>query len=119
MKTGSHILIVDDNADFRKLLKDVLETSGFTVSDASDGEEAIPFIEKGGIDLAICDLEMPRMNGLDFARWVKDHHPHIPVIMVTAYAQFHAPSEILASGIDIFLQKPIQIATLLDEIEKL
>jgi CheY-like chemotaxis protein len=119
MKTGSTILVVDDNADFRELLKDMLVSRGFNIKQAADGEEALELLEKESADMSIVDLDMPRMNGLEFSQKVKEKMPTFPIVMVTAYASFYSPAEILASGVDAFLQKPINIDKLIKVIEQL
>jgi two-component system response regulator YesN len=69
--------------------------------------------------MAIVDLDMPRMNGLDFTRAVKKERPNFPVMMITAYAQFYSPGEILGAGVDAFLQKPVDFGRLQKAIEGL
>lgn len=119
MKPGARILVVDDNADFRKILKTILEGRGYFVEEAGDGAEALTMIDADKFQMAIVDLDMPKMNGLEFSRRVKAEDPKFPIMMITAYAQFYAPSEILASGIDAFLQKPVDFLTLSKAIDNL
>lgn len=119
MKTGARILVIDDNAELRMLLKEILEEKGFTVFEAGDGQEALEVLERTLIHLAIVDLDMPRVNGLQFTHRAKAGHPQLPVIMVTAYAQFYSPAEILAAGVDAFLQKPLDWDRLMKAIEQL
>jgi CheY-like chemotaxis protein len=118
MKPGSHILVVDDDAFFRDLLRDVLTEHGFRISEAVNGDEAIKTFDREAADMAIIDLEMPRMNGLDVVRYIKGKNPHFPVIMVTAYAAVHTPADILAAGVDTLLQKPVPMEKLLKIIEQ-
>jgi len=119
MKPGSRILIVDDNAEFRAIIKTILERKGFYVAEASDGQEAIERMAREPFNMAIVDLDMPRMNGLELTRRVKQDYPGIPVMMITAYASFYSPGEILAAGVDAFLQKPVDFARLTQAIESL
>jgi two-component system, OmpR family, response regulator len=119
MKTGARILVIDDNADARMLLKDILEGKGYTVFEAVDGQEALEVLERTLVHLAIVDLDMPRVNGLEFTRRAKAGYPQLPVIMVTAFSQFYSPAEILAAGVDAFLQKPLDLARLMKAIEQL
>jgi two-component system, OmpR family, response regulator len=119
MKAGANILVIDDNTEMRELLKEYLETKGYTVFDAADGQEALDLMSKAVLHLAIVDLDMPRMNGLEFTKKAKEQNPHFPIIMVTAYSQFYSPGEIFASGVDAFLQKPIDLARLTKAIEQL
>jgi CheY-like chemotaxis protein len=119
MKPGARILVVDDNADFRKILRIILEGKGYAVEEAGDGRQALDLIEGMKFNMAIVDLDMPRMNGLEFSKRVKAQDPKFPIMMITAYAQFYTPAEILASGIDAFLQKPVDFVTLSKAIESL
>jgi CheY-like chemotaxis protein len=119
MKPGARILVVDDNADFRKIVKTILEGKGFSVQEAGDGEQALALFYASRPNMAIVDLDMPKMNGLELSRRVKAEDPKFPIIMITAYAQFYTPAEILASGIDAFLQKPVDIMTLSKTIDSL
>lgn len=119
MKTGARILVIDDNAEARLLLKDILEDRGFEIFEAVDGQEALEVLERTLIHLAIVDLDMPRMNGLEFTKRAKADYPQLPVIMVTAYSQFYSPADILASGVDAFLQKPLDLSRLMKAIEQL
>jgi two-component system OmpR family response regulator len=116
MKPGSHILIVDDDGFFRDLLRDVFSEQGFTISEAVDGQEALRILETTKADLAIIDLEMPRMNGLDLAREMKSKYPGFPIVMITAYAEAQMPSDILSTGVDAFLQKPVPVDKLVKVI---
>ncbi len=119
MKPGSKILIVDDNEEFRAILKLVLERKGFVVTEASDGQEAIEKFTVTPFHMAIVDLDMPRMNGIELTKRVKKEYPGVPVVMITAYAQFYSPGDILAAGVDAFLQKPVDFARLTQAIDSL
>jgi CheY-like chemotaxis protein len=119
MKPGARILVIDDNAEARLLLKDILEGKGYAVFEAVDGQEALEVLERTLVHLAIVDLDMPRVNGLEFTRRAKTGYPQLPVIMVTAFSQFYSPAEILAAGVDAFLQKPLDLARLMKAIEQL
>jgi CheY-like chemotaxis protein len=119
MKTGSHILIVEDNETFRELVQEVFTDHGYRVSEAGNGLEALAVMERASIDLAIVDLEMPVMNGLEFTARAKEKNPKFPIIMVTAYAAFHSPAEILAANVDAFLQKPVPMDKLVKIVEQM
>ncbi len=75
MKPGAKILLVDDNADFRGILKTILEDKGFQVGEANDGQEAVERMARETFNMAIVDLDMPRMNGLELTRAVKAVNP--------------------------------------------
>jgi CheY-like chemotaxis protein len=119
MKPGSQILIVDDNDDFRTTLAAALRGHGYNITEASDGEEAIVKLRTTDNDMAIVDLDMPKLNGLALSKKIKDAAPDFPIVMVTGYAQLYSPAEILSVGIDAFLQKPVPMEKLLDVIQRL
>ncbi|HCV42408.1 MAG TPA: two-component system response regulator [Bacteroidetes bacterium] len=119
MKPGSRILIVDDNDDFRFMLATALQNHGYLVTEAADGEEALTKLKTTNNDMAIVDLDMPKLNGLALSKKVKDAAPDFPIIMVTGYAQFYSAAEILSVGVDAFLQKPVPMEKLLDVINRM
>jgi CheY-like chemotaxis protein len=119
MKIGSNILIVEDNETFRELVREVFGEHGYHVFEAGNGVEALGVMEQTPVDAAIVDLEMPLMNGLDFTKRAKEKNPKLPIVMVTAYAAFHSPAEILAANVDAFLQKPVAMDKLVKIIEQL
>jgi len=116
MKPGSRILVVDDNVDFRQMLATALRGHGFLVSEAADGEEALTVLANTHPDMAIVDLDMPKLNGLEFSKKVKEAMATFPIVMVTGYAQFYSAAEILSVGVDAFVQKPVPMGKLLDVI---
>jgi CheY-like chemotaxis protein len=119
MKKGSTILVVEDEDVHRLILKRVLENNGFVVLDAANGAEGLEVMRTLKVDLAIVDLEMPVMDGMEFTKWVKELIPDFPVIIVTAHALNFSPQEILAANIEAFLQKPIATEELLRTILQL
>jgi len=119
MKQGSTILVVDDEDMHRLILKRLLEKKGYTVLDAANGAEGLEVMRTLKVDLAIVDLEMPVMDGLEFTRWVKDITPEFPVIIITAHAANFSPQDILTANVEAFIQKPIETEELLRTIEQI
>jgi CheY-like chemotaxis protein len=116
---GGKILLVDDNKDFRTVLRKALESKGYHIFEAGDGEEALEVMSRKVVQMAIVDLDMPRMNGIEFSKHVKAKKPDFPIIMMTAYAQFYSPGDILSAGVDAFLQKPVDLERLTKAIHQL
>jgi DNA-binding NtrC family response regulator len=113
------ILVIDDDESMRHLLVDTLEVYGYQVSTAVDGRQALDILGQASFDLAICDLMMPRLNGLEFLNEVKEHTPGLPVIIVTGYGTAHTEEEIMRLGAKGYLSKPFtieQIKTLVEQI---
>lgn len=119
MKPGARILIVDDNDDFRTMLAEELRNHGYLTNEAADGQEALHIMTTTDTDMAIVDLDMPKLNGLALSKKVKDAAPEYPIVMVTGYAQFYSAAEILSVGVNAFLQKPVSMEKLLEVIQKI
>jgi CheY-like chemotaxis protein len=119
MKKGSTVLIVEDEDIHRLILKRILESNGYVVLDAANGAEGLEVLRTLKVDLAIVDLEMPVMDGMEFTKWVKEINPNFPVIIVTAHAANYSPQDILAADIEAFIQKPIVTGELLRIIERI
>ncbi len=119
MKKGSTILVVDDEEIHRLVINRMLETKGYVVLDAANGAEGLEIMRTLKVDLAIVDLEMPVMDGMEFTKWVKEIDQKFPVIILTGHALDFSPQEILASNIEAFMQKPIVAEELLKVIENI
>jgi len=119
MKSGSTILVVEDEDIHRLILKRVLENKGYVVLDASNGAEGLEVMRTLKVDLAIVDLEMPVMDGMEFTKWVKEINPDFPVIIVTAHASNFSPQDILAANVEALIQKPILPDELLRIVENI
>jgi CheY-like chemotaxis protein len=107
MKNGSTILVVEDEDIHRLILKRILENNGYVILDAANGAEGLEVMRTLKVDLAIVDLEMPVMDGMEFTKWVKEINPNFPVIIVTAHAANFSPQDILAANVEAFIHKPI------------
>ena len=81
----ARILVVDDNEEFRASIKDLLETNGYDVVLAVDGEDAIRLFEQRGCDLVVCDVFMPKKDGLETITEILRISPATPVISTTGY----------------------------------
>jgi CheY-like chemotaxis protein len=119
MKKGSTILVVEDEEIHRLLLRRVLENNGYVILDAANGAEGLEVLRTLKVDLAIVDLEMPVMDGMEFTKWVKDIIPNFPMIIVTGHASNFSPQDILAADVEAFLQKPIVTDELIRIIENI
>ena len=105
----ARILIVDDSASNRELLRSILENSGHEVTEAGDGEQALTEMSATPPDLAIVDIQMPRLDGYGvLARMRSDQRlARIPVIALTAYAMERDRQRGLAAGFRAYLTKPV------------
>ena len=119
MKNGSTILVVEDEDIYRLILKKVLEGNGYKVIDAANGSVGLEVMRTLKVDLAIVDLEMPVMNGMEFTKWVKEINPNFPIIIVTAHASNFSPKEILDANVHAILSKPLQMDEFIKLVERL
>lgn len=110
------ILVVDDEAVIRDLCARALK--GYRVLQAADGEEALRLFERGGIDVILTDVMMPKMNGLDLLRRLKELEPTIVVIVMTGYAEKDIILNALKADADDFITKPLNILQLKTAVDK-
>ncbi len=121
-KSGLDILVADDNGTNRKIISKILERGGHRVDLVENGDEALDLLEDKRFDLAILDMYMPIMGGLEAAkiyRVTAGHESHMPIIILTANATIEARRECEEARIDSFLTKPIDALTLLDTVARL
>ncbi|MFK7987219.1 MAG: response regulator [Sandaracinaceae bacterium] len=106
------ILIVDDQVNHRVSLAIGLRLEGYKVFEASDGEDALARLAEVPVDLAIVDLMMPGINGLDLARRMRFRHPTVPVVLTSAYHLSKRQLERAEVRVLGFLPKPFEMAEL-------
>ncbi len=114
-----NILVVDDDPQIREVLETRLESAGYAVTTAADGEDALATLKShGDTDLVITDLRMPVMDGLEFLRRLVKGKAHPPVIFLTAYGSVSEAVEAMKLGAYDFLEKPYSGADLLDMVKR-
>lgn len=115
------ILVADDRASSRELVREILEASGYQVVEAADGSKAVEVASQAQPDLILLDLQMPVLDGYGaLAQLREDHRLHrIPVIALTANAMQRDRERTLAAGFDSYLAKPVSLDQLLQEVERL
>lgn len=117
------ILVIDDNDDFRKLMKEVLEKEGYEVLDASDGDEGIRLYRDHGADVVITDMIMPKKEGLETMIDLRKEFPDVKIIAISGDG-FEEPMTYLDSakligGAEYAFTKPFAMKELLATIKKL
>ncbi|MBR0598667.1 response regulator transcription factor [Sinanaerobacter chloroacetimidivorans] len=110
-----NILIAEDEKDIRHLIKIGLEKEGYSVTEASDGFEALEWLEKQKFDLAIFDVIMPRLDGFNLLRKIRETH-HLPVIFLTARGEEMDKILGLGLGADDYLVKPFSMGELIARV---
>src|SRR5581483_3398480 len=110
------ILIAEDETIIRMDLRELLEREGFEIcAEARDGIEAVELARSEQPDLAVLDVKMPRLDGIDAARKILDERP-IPIVMLTAYGQHELVSRAIEAGVFGYLVKPFRETDLLPAI---
>jgi two-component system, cell cycle response regulator DivK len=114
------ILYVEDNKDNRNLVRRVLEVEGFSMADAKDAVQALDQLTTGNIDLILMDINMPDMDGYALTSKIRSmpKFEKIPIIAVTANVMRGDRERSLEAGCDGYIQKPIDIDTLSNQIER-
>jgi DNA-binding NtrC family response regulator len=116
-KKDVRILVVDDRETDSDMLKKMLMEEDYTVDTAATGGQAIELFEQGGHHLAICDLQLPDMDGLEVMRHMKDTRPNTEVIMVTAHGSTTKAVEATKAGAFDFVDKPLDFDELVIRIQ--
>jgi DNA-binding NtrC family response regulator len=119
MKAKRRVIILDDEAIVRERLKTALEKYGFYVEAYEQGQQVIDRIPENKFDVLVTDLKMPKPDGLDVMRFVKEHSPSTRVIIVTGFATVETATEALKGGAVDFIAKPFKIRYVCDLIIKI
>jgi CheY-like chemotaxis protein len=112
------VLIVDDEAYVRELIRDTLKMRGYALELASDGAAALERLERSEFDLVLTDVVMPGIEGFELLRRVKKLHPGVKVVILTGFSRHHDISEFLLHGADEYLSKPFQVHELLETVAR-
>lgn len=114
-----HILVVDDDKNIRRLIQALLEAENYTVTTAENGIEALNVFEKEHIDLAVVDIMMPKMDGYDFTKLLRDQNNNLPILMVSAKQEADDRHKGFKMGTDDYITKPIDEEEMLLRIKAL
>ena len=114
------ILVADDNAASRELIREVLESSGYDVVEATDGQDAVSRARDHAPDLVLVDIQMPRLDGYGVLRELRND-PRLSglhVVALTAFAMQGDRDRAMDAGFDGYITKPVEIAALRQEIKR-
>jgi two-component system cell cycle response regulator DivK len=114
------ILVIEDNEANRYLAEFILRKNGFEVSGAQSGQEGIDIAAKQSFDLVLLDIQMPMMDGYEVLRELRrlSAFKETPVLALTAFAMSGDREKALAAGFDGYLEKPIDVPTLINEVKR-
>ena len=121
LENATHVLVVDDMASMRALIKATLQQAGFSsLDEAADGESAIDKIGRGRYTLIICDWDMPKKNGLEVLKFVRNDRDlkDLPFIMLTANANADLVKSAISAAVTDYVIKPFRPETLLSKIRR-
>jgi two-component system response regulator AtoC len=107
------ILVAEDDRNLRRVLRAILVREGYDVAEASHGEAAASWLGEHRADALVTDIRMPKMDGLALLRHVRERHPDLPVILITAYGTIGDAVEAIRSGAFDYISKPFDETELL------
>jgi two-component system nitrogen regulation response regulator NtrX len=109
----SSILIIDDEKAIRKTLGEILSYEGYKMEEASDGEEGLKKFKDKEYDVVLCDIKMPKMDGIEFLEKAKEINPDIPIIMISGHGTIETAVEAVKKGAYDYISKPPDLNRLL------
>ena len=113
-----HILVADDDADIRSLLRAVLEEEAYSVTEATSGQEALDGLREGAYDLVLLDVRLPGMTGLDVLKQLREKQGEVPVILITAHGSPNIAIQASSLGAYSYITKPFDIEDVLSNVER-
>ena len=115
---NENILVVDDDAEVRKVLSSILSEEGYFVEPVENGRQAIRASEKTRFDLALIDIKLPDMEGTELLHRLKEKQPHMVKIIITGFPTLENAMETVNEGANGYVLKPFNIPKLLEMIRK-
>ena len=115
------ILVVDDEAEIRKTIRLQLESTDYEIIEAEDGEKGIQALNNENVlevDAIICDVRMPKVNGIEAVAYFREQYPSIPVIVLTGYPDVQLATDFLKEGVVDYLVKPVEKDKLVEAVGK-
>lgn len=109
----SRILVIDDERAIRNSLKEILEYENHEVELAEDGPSGIKMVESGSLDVVLCDIKMPQMDGIEVLESLQESNPEIPVIMISGHGNIDTAVEAIKKGAFDFIEKPLDLNRIL------
>lgn len=104
-----HILIIDDERSIRNTLKEILEFEKFTVDLAEDGPEGLKKLIEGAYDVALCDIKMPKMDGIEVLQKALEAEVETPIVMISGHGNVETAVEAIKLGAYDFIEKPLDL----------
>jgi two-component system, NtrC family, nitrogen regulation response regulator NtrX len=109
----SNILIIDDERAIRKTLGEILSYEGYKIEEASDGEEGLKKFKEKAFDVVLCDIKMPKLDGIEFLDKAREANPDVPIIMISGHGTIETAVEAVKKGAFDYISKPPDLNRLL------
>src|SRR5687768_7143695 len=109
----SNILIIDDEKAIRKTLSEILSYEGYKIEEAGDGEESLRRFREKNYDVVLCDIKMPKLDGIEFLDKAREANPDVPVIMISGHGTIETAVEAVKKGAYDYISKPPDLNRLL------
>ncbi len=109
----SNVLIIDDERAIRKTLSEILSYEGYKIDEASDGEEGLKKFREKAYDVVLCDIKMPKLDGIEFLDKARESNPDVPVIMISGHGTIETAVEAVKKGAYDYISKPPDLNRLL------
>ena len=107
------ILIIDDERAIRNVLKDILNNEGYTTDEATDGEEGLRKFKSSSFDLVLCDIKMPKIDGIEFLQKAKEINADVPIIIISGHGNIETAVDAVKKGAFDYISKPPDLNRLL------
>lgn len=117
-KREGRILVVDDEANAREALAELLREEGYEVETASDGRKALMLLERFDADVVLTDLKMPEIDGLELINRAREIHPNLTFVVMTAFGSIDTAVEAIKRGAENYLTKPLDLSAVTALVER-
>lgn len=116
------VLIIDDEADVRDVLKFHLSEQNYQVIEAENGEDGIKLLKSAdnmvNVGVILCDIRMPKVNGIDCIKYIRQEAPGIPIVVVTGFPDTEMATQLLKDGVKDYLVKPVDKEKLVSVVKQ-
>jgi two-component system chemotaxis response regulator CheY len=117
------VLIIDDESDVRDALKLQLSANNYQIIEAENGQEGMDLLKSGdnlsNVGVILCDIRMPKVNGIECIEYIRQEAPGIPIVVVTGFPDAQMAVSLMNDGVKGYLVKPVEKEKLVSTVEKL
>ena len=115
------VLVIDDEEVIRQTIRKQLDGSGFEIIEANDGEQGIELLNTLDnpltVDVIICDIRMPKINGIEAIAYFRKEYPSTPIVVLTGYPDVTLATDLLKQGVTDYLTKPVDKQILVEAVK--